>query len=121
MICRFCIKHNEEDNGLLQMERIISFMQTNYNKTLNRASPARMANMSEAAFFRHFKQATGSSPTDYILNFRPAKAEAMLRDTSRSLAEISEKFGFCGSNYFGMQFRKRYNITPHRFRRLFCG
>ena len=120
MICRFCIKLNEEkDNELLQMARIINFMQANYNKALNRASLARMANMSEATFFRHFKQATGFSPMDYLLNLRLAKAEELLRTTSLSLTDISAKCGFYDSNYFGMQFRKRYEITPHRFRRLF--
>ena len=57
MICRFCIKLNEEKgNELLQMAKIINFMQANYNKALNRASLARMTNMSEATFFRHFKK-----------------------------------------------------------------
>ena len=120
MICRFSVRQNPEENDLLQTARIIQFIQANFSKPLHRGFLARRANMSEATFFRRFKEATGFSPTDYILNFRLAKAEAMLRDTSLSLAEIFEKCGFCDSNYFGMQFRKRYNITPHRFRRQFC-
>ncbi|MBP3394479.1 MAG: helix-turn-helix transcriptional regulator, partial [Lentisphaeria bacterium] len=62
---------------------------------------------------------TGFSPMDYLLNLRLAKAEELLRTTSLPLTDISAKCGFYDSNYFGMQFRKRYDITPHRFRRLF--
>ena len=120
MICRFSVRQNPEDNDLLQTARVIHFIQANFSRPLHRECLARMANMSEATFFRRFKEATGCSPKEYILNFRLGRAEAMLRDTSLSLAEISEKCGFCDSNYFGMQFRKHYNITPHQFRRKFC-
>ena len=98
---------------------VIRFIERNYAKELDRANLARMANMSGATFFRHFRQATGVSPMEYLQNFRLAQAETLLRTTLLPLAEISGRCGFCDSNYFILCFRKRYNITPYRYRKLF--
>jgi AraC family L-rhamnose operon transcriptional activator RhaR/AraC family L-rhamnose operon regulatory protein RhaS len=98
---------------------VIRFMEKNYAKELDRANLARMAHMSGATFFRHFRRATGLSPMEFLQNSRLAQAETLLRTTLLPLAEISDRCGFCDSNYFILCFRKRYNITPYRYRKLF--
>lgn len=120
MICRYFMKQNKEKNNeLFQMANVINYIQENYEKQLTRAQLARIVNMSEVTFFRHFKLATGQSPMEYLLNLRLTKAETLLQTTDLLLAEISTRCGFCDSNYFGMQFKKCYHITPHRFRNIF--
>ncbi|MBE6374353.1 MAG: helix-turn-helix domain-containing protein, partial [Lentisphaerae bacterium] len=54
-----------------------------------------------------------------LQNFRLAQAETLLRTTLLPLTEISDRCGFCDSNYFILCFRKRYKITPYRYRKLF--
>ena len=119
MICRFCVSGSEDSSNLLQIAQVVNFMRSNYAKALKRASLARMVNMSEATFFRHFKAATGVSPMEYLVNLRLSKAEELLRTTALPLMDIAIQCGFYDSNYFGALFRKHYNITPCRYRRLF--
>ena len=94
-------------------------MNSHFSQPLDRARLARLVNMSEASFFRRFKRAMACSPMEYLQNLRLNEAEKLLRNTEMPLALIAEKCGFYDSNYLGLLFRKRYQITPHRFRKLF--
>jgi len=120
LICRTCAAP-EKDRGseLQKVANAIHYMTEHYSRPLNRARLARIANMSEATFFRYFRRTTGLSPADYLRNLRLSKAEAMLRTTDMPQSEISERCGFCDGNYFIMCFRNRYRITPHKYRKLF--
>ena len=105
--------------GPQNIARVIRYMEKHYAKPLGRANLAHIANMSGATFFRHFRKATGSSPMDYLQTIRLNQAEGLLRTTSLPLPDISTRCGFCDCNYFITYFRKRYNITPLRYRKLF--
>lgn len=119
-ICRLSMGNTSgKDNELQKMARTLKYVGENFAKPLTRAKLSRMVGMSEATFYRHFKMATGRTLNDYLRELRLAESERLLRSTELSLPEIAAKCGFYDSNYFGMLFRKRYKITPHRFRTLF--
>ena len=122
LICRVCVNpENEKRGGLQKIAGVIQYMSEHYAKELTHAQLAKLASMSGATFSRHFRLATGESPMEYLRNLRLNQAEKLLRTTRLPLSEISDNCGFCDSNYFIMCFRQRYNITPHRYRKLFFG
>ena len=65
---------------------------------------------------RRFKQETGLSLSDYIIEKRVALAKRLLLKTELSIVEISEKAGFSYSSYFVRLFRKKTGITPQQYR-----
>lgn len=119
MICRktVTIEESLQDN-IQNIAEVIRYIDKNYTKPLNRSNLAKIANMSSATFFRHFRQATGVSPMNYLQNLRMNKAEFLLRTTDLPLDMISDKCGFCDSNYFILRFRHCYDITPCQYRKL---
>ena len=120
MICRLAMDQSSRDRNELQnIARAVNYMNSHFSQPLDRARLARLVNMSEASFFRRFKRAMECSPMEYLQNLRLNEAEKLLRNTEMPLALIAEKCGFYDSNYLGLLFRKRYQITPHRFRKLF--
>ena len=120
MICRLAMDQNSSDRNELQnIARAVNYMNNNFSQPLDRARLAKLVNMSEASFFRRFKRAMECSPMEYLQNLRLNEAEKLLRNTEMPLALIAEKCGFYDSNYLGLLFRKHYQITPHRFRKLF--
>ncbi len=68
--------------------------------------------------FRHiFKEITGKSPTDYIINKRVEYACELLKDDSYSCTEISQLCGFATSAQFSAIFKKKTGNSPKNYRK----
>ena len=68
-------------------------------------------------FSRLFKQATGLSPYQYLIECRVLAAQELLRANRRlSLAEIAFRCGFTDQSAFTRCFRQRTGLTPKQFR-----
>ena len=72
--------------------------------------------LSEGFFMRAFKQATGKSQHSYMIDRRVAKARALLRDSSASLAEIALMCGFNSQAHMATLFRQRLGASPGQLR-----
>ena len=46
-------------------------------------------------------------------------AERQLKQTKLSIAQISERFGFCDQFYFSRRFRARYGLSPQQYRKRY--
>lgn len=78
---------------------------------------ARKAEVS-SDYFRHcFQQYIGTSFHDYLLTQRYALAVRLLRETNRSIGDISETCGFSVQRLFTHFFRKRSGASPREFRK----
>jgi AraC-like DNA-binding protein len=73
--------------------------------------------MSECTFLRKFREATGFSPTDYLLRSRIRRAEELLARRKLSITEVAARCGFEDSNYFSRQFRRVTGVSPRAHRR----
>jgi AraC-like DNA-binding protein len=72
--------------------------------------------MTEASFSRFFKQRTGKSVTDYLLDIRIGNAIRLLVDSSQTIGEICFSSGFNNLSNFNRIFRKRKGCSPKEFR-----
>lgn len=90
------------------------------------ASPEKDFDMTEIAhvaevssdYFRHcFQQHIGTSPYNYLLAQRYALSVRLLRETSRSISDISETCGFSEQRLFTYFFKKRSGLSPREFRK----
>jgi AraC family transcriptional regulator len=78
---------------------------------------ARIASLSVDYFARAFREATGSTPHQYLLRVRLRRARAMMtQDTQRmSMAEIALTCGFADQAHFCRHFRRFFGRTPSAF------
>lgn len=76
------------------------------NLNITVAECADFCNMSKPNFSRVFKQVTGASPVQFILNIRIDRAKELLDFTDMPVSEIAEVCGFCDQNYFARTFKK---------------
>lgn len=65
---------------------------------------------------RLFKQVTGTSISEYILNLKMEQAVASLRDSDLKIYEISEQLGYANSQYFIKVFKEQFGMTPQDYR-----
>jgi AraC-like DNA-binding protein len=62
------------------------------------------------------KQETGKSPSEWIQERISAEAQALLRNSTRTVSEIAYQLGFTDATHFGKFFRKRTGTSPTTFR-----
>lgn len=107
----------EKGSGIIRLGRIVSRMETDFRHDWTLKELAKLAGASPNSLMRHFREATGASPIDYLIQVRLRNASELLRTTDLAISEISEKCGFSDSNYFSRMFRKAYGIPPRIFRK----
>jgi len=78
---------------------------------------AQQAGLCERRFRDVFKQVTGMQPKKYFDAMRAGMAAELLRNTTLSIAEISEKLGYSSQFHFTGSFKKIYKLAPSQFRK----
>lgn len=59
---------------------------------------------------------TSQTPKAYLLGKRFERSKFLLKNTDKSIGEISARLRFCSQSYFTEQFRKRFGLTPMAYR-----
>jgi transcriptional regulator GlxA family with amidase domain len=82
---------------------------------------AEQARMSRRTFTRHFRKATGTTVSAWILHERLATAQRLLETTDKTIELISTQAGFGSSVSLRQQFRAVFRVSPSAYRREFRG
>ena len=83
------------------------------------ATMARAANLSERSLIRHFQQATGMSPMNWLIAERIERSRELLETTALDLDAIATAAGFQAAETFRHHFRTRMGVSPSAYRRSF--
>lgn len=73
--------------------------------------------LSTSQFSRAFRQSTGKSPHQWLLDRRVEKAQVLLRDVNLSLAAVGLACGFADQSHFHRVFMRSTGLTPGTWRR----
>lgn len=84
------------------------------------ADLARECGLSASQFSRAFRTTVGESPHRWLNRKRIERAQALLRGSESSLAEIALACGFCDQSHFTRSFTAWTGISPGRWRRSEC-
>lgn len=101
--------------GLLGLIR--DYVHEHLHEPISLADLAGAVSLSQYHFARRFKEATGTTPHNYVMNARLDRARHLLvRARSMSLAEVSIACGFSDQSHMTKVFRTQLATTPGRFR-----
>ena len=92
-----------------------------YAEPLDVRALAARAHTSPAHFSRRFKTTFGETPHQYLLTRRIERAKHLLRETDRSVTEISLDVGFQSLGSFSAKFKELVGGTPTEYRRKIRG
>ncbi len=96
---------------------IIGHIEDHLKEKITVADLARLSCLSVSRFHRVFKNATGRSPTDFIIERRVQTAKRLLATTSMSLSEIADATGFSSAYYFSRMFKRFGGSSPSAYRK----
>lgn len=90
-----------------------------YSREITVETLARYCGLDRHYLSRIFKERTGFTPQDYLVNTRMENAFALVISSSLSISEISRSVGYTDIYNFSKMFKKRYGASPIQYRRKF--
>ena len=100
-----------------RIELVISKIKNETATPWNSTTLAALVNLSPSRFRHLFKQETGTTPAQYLKEYRLRKAEKMLRTTFLSVKQVLKHVGLGSNAHFVYDFKKKYGMTPTEYRR----
>lgn len=120
-ICYLMVEYAEKASGFTVPEQILKiqeYISGNYSEKNDLDDLSKTFFISKSYLLRQFQRYIGCTPLEYLMQTRIIEAKKLLRTTNLSVKYISEKTGFNDVSYFVRVFRKRENITPLQYRKL---
>jgi len=108
---------NSDSAATKSFEYIINYLGENYQEKINLVDCAARLHISYEYFRHKFKAITGLSPQQYLMESRLSAAENLLRSSNLNCTEIAYRCGFSTSAQFSALFRKRYGVSPLKFKK----
>lgn len=109
--CRSLRRHHQE-----AIENAKEYLQNNFYKPITLTELSRHCGISLFYLSRLFKQYTGYSPYAYLSSVRLKHGETLLRETNRSIMDVTYASGFTSPEYFSTLFKQKYHRTPTSYR-----
>lgn len=94
----------------------IAYIDENIFEILSTKTLAQHFRYSITHFGRLFKQATGYTCTDYILEAKIKKAMFLFSQENYSVQQVSDKLNFGSVQYFSKTFKRILGLTPLQFK-----
>lgn len=94
----------------------INFFRENYRSEINIEKYITDMGYSTSSFFRKFKNYTGMTPLQCVLEIRLSYATKLLETTNLSINEISELVGYDNPLYFSRLFHRHVGVSPREYR-----
>ena len=119
ILTEFMVSSPERDsarNDTDVTERAVNYINEHFREDLSVDQLAAISGLSRYYFIRVFKQETGYTPHEYLMNRRMATARYLLKYTSMSSKAICFESGFSGESVFCSAFKKRHGMTPQAYR-----
>ncbi len=102
-----------------RMAGVLETIHQKYQQRLWQTDLARSAGLSNAAFTRNFRRATGTTLVDYVNDLRIGHACRMLAESADLITDICFESGFTNLSNFNRCFLRRRGMTPSQFRSQF--
>lgn len=102
-----------------RLPKVLEWARKNLSEAISIDELADVAHMSRRTFTRRFREATGTTVTQWLAAERVALAQNLLENTSYSMESIASQVGFGSADLLRRRFREQLGLAPSAYRRLF--
>lgn len=100
-------------------KKLVSYMEKHYSEPVSLRDLAEAVSCNHQYLCRFFREITGTTPIQYLISIRLSHACTLLRETTKSILEISLDCGFENTSYFIRKFRQQNGCTPREYRSIY--
>ena len=100
-----------------RIKLMMDYVRDHYFENITVEEIAASAGVSSRECTRCFRRSIGSSPIEHLTQFRVRMAAKALRETNKTVLEISEDCGFSSPSYFAKIFRDLTGQTPKTYQK----
>ena len=118
IICEILTRLHREQNptGAIRVGRVLEYIHENPCREYTLEELLRVADIKKTVFLQSFKEVTGTTPIQYVNALRLDTARDLLLESDLSVAQIAERCGFGDPFYFSRSFKKKYSVSPQKYR-----
>lgn len=103
---------NKEKKYSKIIKRAMDYICENYKQHISLGDIAGHVYISHEYFSRLFKEEVGQNFSTYLTNYRMEKAEYLLKNTDKKIAEIASGVGYANTGYFSKSYKKYKDVSP---------
>lgn len=97
---------------------ILDYFENNYMNNISLDDMSKNMYLSSVYISKVFKEKTGESPINYLINLRLEKARDLLMSTESPIKSIAQAVGYNDAYYFSKLFKKYYGYSPGKYRSI---
>lgn len=98
------------------VQKVIDIIQSSYYNQIKVMEIADRLSMNRSYLSRIFKEQTGMSIKEYLIDYRLNKAKALLHKHNNTVTDAAQQTGFNDPLYFSRMFKEKYGLSPTEFR-----
>lgn len=112
------IQQTKQKSGMYNSisEKMINMIEAQFDRDLTLEACAAEMNYHPNYLKRVFKQETGTTFSEYLMNHRLAMSQQWLLDTNMSISQIAERLRYSNIQNFTRYFKNKMGMTPSQFR-----
>lgn len=100
-----------------RMKNMLQYIHEHYMEELNTVQIAESASISVSECLRCFHALIGTTPIQYVKQYRILCAAGLLKSTSMKVVDIGMNCGFQDMSYFSKTFKEMRGCTPQQYRK----
>ncbi len=112
------LDNSEGDKQTRFCAEVINYISLHYFEEITSKEVAHALFYTQSHFCRRFKKTFGVSFSEYLTMYRLLVAKEKLATEKKSVSAVAAECGFHSTNYFASCFKKRFKITPLRYKKI---
>ena len=108
--------HNAQDASF---NNILRYIHENFRRSPSLDEISAYSGYQKNYFCDLFKKKTSMTYIEYLTAYKLNYSKKLLKVTNKTIKEIAEECGFNSANNFIREFKKKFNITPKQYRKLY--
>jgi AraC-like DNA-binding protein len=101
-----------QDSHAHRIAQVLRFLHEHYERPLDVATMARVANMSPSTLHHTFREVTNSSPLQYLKRIRLHRARLLMLHDGLGVGEAAHQVGYGSDSQFSREYRRYFGVPP---------